>query len=53
MPCRSGRVIRPPIKLMLMGESSLTIIESHEDDPTYYYEAINDKDFGFSKEAMK
>ena len=53
MPRRSGRVIRPPVKLTLMGESSLTILESHEDDPTSYYEAINDKDFGFWKEAMK
>ena len=53
MPRRSGRVIRPLIKLTLMGESSLTIPESHEDDPTSYYEAINDKDFGFWKEAMK
>ena len=25
MPCRSGRVIRPPVKLTLMEESSLTI----------------------------
>ena len=47
MPRRSRRVIRPPVKLALMGESSLTILESHEDDPTGYYEAINDKDFGF------
>ena len=53
MPRRSGRVIRPPVKLTLMRESSLTIPESHEDDPTSYYEAINDKDFGFWKEAMK
>ena len=45
MPRRSGRVIRPPVKL--------TIPESHEDDPTSYYEVINDKDFGFWKEAMK
>ena len=53
MPRRSGRVIIPPVKLMLMGESSLTIPGSYEDDPTGYYEAINDKDFGFWKEAMK
>ena len=53
MPRHSGRVIRPPVKLTLMGESSLTIPESHEDDPTSYYEAINDKDFGFWIEAMK
>ena len=53
MPRRSRRVIRPPVKLMLMGESSLTILESREDDPTSYYEEINDKDFGFWKEAMK
>ena len=30
-----------------MGESSLTIPKSHEDDPKSYYEAINDKDFSF------
>ena len=47
MPRRSGRVIRPLFKLTLMRESSLKILESHEDDPTSYYEAINDKDFGF------
>ena len=44
IPRCSGRVIRPLVKLTLMGESSLTIPESHEDDPTSYYEAINDKD---------
>ena len=46
MSRRSGRVIRLPVKLTLMGES-------HEDDPTSYYEAINNKDFGFWKEAIK
>ena len=50
MPRRSGRVIRPPVKLTLMGESSLTIPESHEDNPTSSYEAFNDKDFDFWKE---
>ena len=49
----SERVIRPHVKLTLMGESSVTVPKSHEDDPTGYYEAINDKDFGFWKEAMK
>ena len=53
MSRRSGRAIRPPFKLTLMGELSLTIPESYEDDPTSYYETINDKDFGFLKEAMK
>ena len=43
----SGRVIRPLLKLTLMGESSLTIPKSHKDDLTGYYEAIIDKDFGF------
>ena len=47
MPHRSGRVIRPPVKLTLIRESSLTIPESHEDDSTGYYETINDKNFGF------
>ena len=50
---RSGRAIRPPIMLTLMGESSLTILKSHEDDPISYYEAINDKDFRLWKEVMK
>ena len=53
MPRRSGRVIRPLVKLTLMGESSLTILESHEDDPTSYYKQINDKDFSFWKEVVK
>ena len=53
MPGHSGRVIRPPIKLTLMGESSLTVSESCDDDPTCYYEAINDKDFDFWKKAMR
>ena len=52
MPRCSGRVIRPLVMLTLMGESFLTITESHEDDPTGCYEAINDKDFRFWKEAM-
>ena len=49
----SGRVIRPPVKLTLMGESFLTIQESHDDDPTSYYKVINDNDFNFWKDAMK
>ena len=53
MPRCSGRVIRPHVKLTWMGESSLIILESHEDDPTTYYEEINDKGFDFWKEAMK
>ena len=53
MSRHSVRVIRPPVMLTLMGESSLAILNSHEDDPTCYYEAINDKDFGFWKEVMK
>ena len=36
-----------------MRESSLTILESHEDDLIGYYEVINDKDSDFWKEAMK
>ena len=50
---RGERVIRPSVKLTWVVESSLTILESYEDDPTSYYEAINDKDFDFWKEAMK
>ena len=53
MPRCNGRVIRSLVKLTLMGASSLTISKSHEDDPTGYYEAINEKDFVFWKEAMK
>ena len=53
IPRCSGRVIRPLVKLMLMGESSLTIQESYEDDPIGYYKAINDKDSNFRKYAMK
>ena len=50
---RSGRIIRPLVKLTLMGESSLTILDSYEDDPRGYYKTINDKDFYIWKEVMK
>ena len=53
MPRRSGRVIRPPVKLTLMGKSSLIVSDSHEDDPTCYYEEINDRDSKFWKDTMK
>ena len=53
MSRRSGRVIGPPFMITLIGESSLTIFESHEDDSIGYYEEINDKDFEFWKEVMK
>ena len=53
MPRRSGRVIRPPVMLTLMGESSLTIPQSCEDDPISYSEVINNKDFSVWKEAIK
>ena len=50
MPHHSGRVIRPLFKLTLMGESSLTIIESHEDDPIGTNKAISDiRISGFGK----
>ena len=49
MPRCSGKIIRPLVMLTLMGESSLTISTSHEDDPIGYYKTINDKDFGFGK----
>ena len=49
----SGRVIKPHVKLTLIEESSFTIPDSHEDDPTASYEAINYKDSKFWKEAMK
>ena len=52
-PCHSGRVIRPHVKLTLKGESSLTVLDSHENDPIGYYEAINDNDSNFWKKAMK
>ena len=49
----SGRVIKAHVKLTLIGESSFTIPDSHEDDPIANYEAINDKDSKFWKDAMK
>ena len=53
MPRRSGRVIRSPVMLTLMGESSLTIPQSREDDPISYSEVINNKDSSVWKEAIK
>ena len=52
MPCHNGTIIRPPVKLTLMVESSLKFLESHEDDHTNYYETINDKDSSFWEDAM-
>ena len=42
--CRSGRIVRPPIRFIGLGETYEAISEEAESDPYTYEEAINDID---------
>ena len=53
MPRRSGRIVRPPNKFKLLGESYEAIPEEHKQDPCNYDKAINDIDSGRWQKAMK
>ena len=44
MPRRSGRIVRPPIRFIGLGETYETIPEEAELDPYTYKEAIKDID---------
>lgn len=52
-PCRSGRMVRPPNKFILPGESYEAISDDHEQDPCSYDEAIANKGSGCWQRAMK
>ena len=42
LPCRSGRIVQPPIRFIGLGETYEAISEETESDPYTYEEAIND-----------
>ena len=42
--CRSGRIVRPPIRFIGLGETYEVISKEAENDPYTYEEAMNDKD---------
>ena len=43
-PHRSGRIVRPPIRFIGLGETYEAISEEAETDPCTYEEAMNDID---------
>ena len=53
VPCRSGRVVRPPIRFIGLGETYEAISKEAESDPYTYEEAINDIDAHHWIKAMK
>ena len=52
-PCRSKRIIRPPVKFNLLNEIYQMEFEGLEIDPCDYKEAIQDKDVKQLHVAMK
>ena len=42
MPRRSGRIVRPPIRFIGLGETYEAIPKEAESDPYIYEEAMND-----------
>ena len=44
MPHRSGRIVRPPIRFIGLGETYEAILKEAETDPYTYEEAMNDID---------
>ena len=53
VPCHSGRIIRPPIRFIGLGETYEAILEEAESDPYTYEEAMNDIDSHHLVKAMK
>ena len=53
MPHRSGRIVRPPIRFIGLGETYETIPEKAKLDPYTYEEAMNDIDAHHWVQAMK
>ena len=49
----SGRIVRPPIRFIGLGETYEAILEEAESDPYTYEEAINDIDAHHWVQAMK
>ena len=53
MPHCSGRIVRPPIRFIGLGETYETILEGAETNPYTYEEATNDIDAHHWVKAMK
>ncbi|XP_065635628.1 uncharacterized protein LOC111994698 [Quercus suber] len=53
VPRRSGRIVRPPIRFIGLGETYETISEEPKSDPYTYEEAMNDIDAHHWVQAMK
>ena len=53
VPRRSGRIVRPSIRFIGLGETYESISEEAESDPYTYEEAINDIDAHHWIQAMK
>ena len=53
MSCRSGRVIRQPLRYTLLGESFDRIPDEIDTDPCNYDDALKDKDADLWKKVMK
>ena len=52
-PCRSGRIIRPPVRFIGLGETYEAISKEVESDPYTYEEAMKDTDAHHWVKAMK
>ena len=52
-PCRSGRIVRPPIRFISLRETYEAISEEAKSDPYTYEEAMNDIDAHHWVQAMK
>ena len=53
VPHRSGRIVRPPIRFIGLGETYETISEEAKNDPYTYEEAMNDRDAHHWVKVMK
>ena len=53
MPHRCGRIVRPPIRFLDLGETYEAISKEAEADPYTYEEAMNDIDAHHWVKAMK
>ena len=53
MPRRSGRIVRPPIRFISLGETYEVILEEAESDSYTYEEVMKDIDAHHWVKAMK
>ena len=53
VPHRSGRIVRPPIRFIGLGETYETISKEAKNDPYTYEEAMNDRDAHHWVKVMK